>query len=451
MSSNRNRDNKKNFTRNNINKNVNSEGEKQNDEDLEECDKILEQLDKMEQEKEDISSKVKNLIKSDKEAIKKMQEEMSNMDEELDYLDDEKLEDFQETKRFDTTEDRKREENKKTSNKKKDNIKRDRGTVEKKQNEGTDKNRKENRKNDNYSGKEEKISRDESDSEISDNDEEDVKLDFFANLERDEKRENNRIRKQQPNRLRGGSSNLNGGLKNFFLSNRKYFFIGTAIAVLFMVLVVALALDSGNADKEGKNGFNTNFLEMDTAPMIDTINNYYAALAGDDISQVRSFLMDNEKVTDEEIQRKSEETKVYAELISSSFLITDCYVQQGLKSNEYIAYMKFQLQIKSIETPAVGIFTCYFVDNSKDGKTDYKIGINVNDKTTDVYKHMAKMRNSSNVTKLFEDVDKELEEACSKDENLRAVVEALENTDQGNEENTQPVDDSTTAPMENVD
>ena len=61
------------------------------------------------------------------------------------------------------------------------------------------------------------------------------------------------------------------------------------------------------------------------------------------------------------------------------------------------------------------------------------------------------MRNCSNVIKLFEDVDKELEEACSKDENLRAVVEALENPEQENTDEEQPVDDSTTAPMENAD
>ena len=440
MSSNKNRDNKKNYTKkNNRNDNANSDREKQTDEDLEECDKILEQLDKMEQGKEDISSKVKNLIKSDKEAIKKMQEEIANMDEELDYLDDEKIEDIPEDN------DRKTENKKNTKreniNKNKENI-----NSEKRDNRKKDGGRKAGKKNVGVNADE--ISKQESENDDSDSGEEDVKLDFFANLEQEDKKE--RIRKKQPNRLHG-SSDLSGGIKNVFLSNRKYFYIGTAIAVLFIVLIVALALDSGNAEKGSKKGINTEFLKMDTTPMIDAINSYYAALSGDDVSQVRSYLMDNETVTDEEIARKSEEIKVYAELISSSFLITDCYVQQGLKDNEYIAYMKFQIQIKSIETPAVGIFTCYFVDNSEDGKADYKIGINVNDKTTDVYKHMVKMRNCSNVIKLFEDVDKELEEACSKDENLRAVVEALENPEQENTDEEQPVDDSTTAPMENAD
>lgn len=444
MSSNRNKDNKKNYAKNNNrNDNVNSDREKQTDGDLEECDKILEQLDKMEQGKEDISSKVKNLIKSDKEAIKKMQEEIAKMDEDLDYLDDERAEDITEYN------DRKAEDKKNT---KRENINKDKNkeniNSEKRDNGKKDGGRKVSKKNTGESDN--GICKDESGNNDADSAEEDVKLDFFANLEREDKKENNRIRKKQPNRLHD-SSNLSGGIKNIVLSNRKYFYIGTAIAVLFVVLIVALALDSGNTEKGSKKGINTEFLKMDTAPMIDAINNYYAALAGDDVNQVRSFLMDNETVTDEEIARKSEEIKVYAELISSSFLITDCYVQQGLKDNEYIAYMKFQLQIKSIETPAVGIFTCYFVDNSEDGKADYKIGINVNDKTTDVYKHMVKMRNCSNVIKLFEDVDKELEEACSKDENLRAVVEALENPEQENTDAEQPVDDSTTAPMENVD
>lgn len=444
MSSNRNRNNKKQYSKNDKRSgSANSDKEKQTDEDLEECDKILEQLDKMEQEKEDISSKVKNLIKSDKEAIKKMQEETAKMEEEdLDYLDDEKTEDIPEYNDR-KAEGKKNNKRKNINKKEKENI-----NSENRENGKQVGGRKVSKKS--AVGNDDELSREDSGNADSSSDEEDVRLDFFANLEREDMKENNRIRKKQPNRLHG-SSNPSGGTKELFFSNRKYFCIGTAIAALFIVLMVVLALDSGNAEKDNKKSINTEFLKMDTAPMIDAINNYYAALAGDDVSKVRSFLIDNETVTDEEIARKSEEIKVYAELISSSFLITDCYVQQGLKDNEYIAYMKFQLQIKSIETPAVGIFTCYFVDKSEDGKADYKIGTNVNDKTTDVYKHMVKMRNCSNVIELFETVDKELEEACSKDENLRAVVEALENPEQENTEEEQPVDDSTTAPMENVD
>ncbi|MDE7430755.1 MAG: hypothetical protein K2N34_02395, partial [Lachnospiraceae bacterium] len=402
------------------------------DKDMGTSDEILKKSDKKEQETRNLSSKVRNLIKEDKEAISKRNQELSKLDEDMDYLEDEKTEEkVEETVSHSTKAVKKK--NKKRS-----------GTIRnsiQKENRNSEENEKANR-----------VSEKESVDEISDDSNEDVKLDFLANLNRDDEIENTSIRKRQPKRLRG-SSQVGGsyGLKQLLLENKRNFYIGTAIAVLFMILIVALALDAGNGDKENNNGIHTEFLKLDAAPMIETINNYYAALSGDDVNQVKSFLMDSEKVTDDEIKRKSEETKVYADLISSSFLITDCYVQQGLKEKEYIAYMKFQLQIKSIETPAVGIFSCYIYDVSKDGQPDYKIGINVNDKSTDVYKYMAKMRNCSNVTKLFEDVNKELEEACSKDENLRVIVEALKNTEQSSTGDSEAVDDSTTVPMENVD
>lgn len=448
MSSNRKKNNKKNNNNKNIN-NLNADNKI--DDDLEECDKLLEQLDKLEQEREDISSKVKNLIKSDKEAIKKMQEEISKLDDDLDYLDDEKTNDDTGEKdsdkqsedidnNTDTATDSLKSTDKRTVNGKKKNKKRNISREEKAEN--TENRAETDKKTDerNSNGKE----------SVNNEDSNEVKLDFFSNYGTGNKKDYNRIRKQQPNRLRDSKYNSgNDRLKNIFLNSRKNLFSGIAVVILLVALIVALVLDKGNVKEENKNSISTEFMKIDTAPMIDTINDYYAALAGDDVNQVRTYLMDNEQVSDEEIEKKSEETKVYGELISSSFLITDCYVQQGLKSNEYIAYMKFQLQIKSIETPAVGIFTCYFVDNSTDGKADYKISINVTDTTSEVYRHMAKMSNSSNVKELFSNVDKELKEACEKDANLKAVVDALENPEQAGQQETTPIDDSTTSPMEN--
>ena len=378
-----------------------------------ECDKILEQLDQMEQGKGDISSKVKNLIKSDKEAIRKMQEEMKQLEDDLDYLDDEKPEEPYSS------------------------------DMEIEDDDLDDLDRK----------AKSKVAKDaemqnESDS-LEDEDEDEVNLDFFAKLERDDQREYNRIRKQQPKRLHagtGGNRRPQGGQAD---NRKKYMIVASLIAVLFIGLVVALALDAKNAEKADSKSVHTEFLDMDTTPMMDAIDNYYNALAQEDTTLVRSYLVDSEKVSDEEIAKKSEETKMYAELISSSFEITDCYVQQGLKKNEYIAYMKFQLQLKSIETPAVGIFTCYFVAETTDGKTEYKISTNVNDKSSDVYKYIIKMKNCDNVTDLFEQVDKELAEACEKDENLKAVVDALGETETTTDNEPQTnVDDSTTEPIE---
>lgn len=377
------------------------------DDDMQECDKLLEELDKMENStvKSDISSKVKNLIKDDKEAIRRMKEEehkLSENSEDLDYLDDDKdyLEDEVEL-----------DDSKKTI-------------------EADQKDAEVDKKNDN-----ENLS----------SKEDEANLDFFEKLNREDNIKSDRIRKQKPKRLASveGDDKVTDRIKEVFRSNTKNFIAGTAIAFLFVALVIALIVDSGNKKEEKKETVDGSFIEIDETPMIDIMNNYYAALSNGETEVVRKILEDDSEITDEEIADKCSEAKAYTDLVGSSFLITDCYVQQGLNKNEYIAYMKFQIQIKSIDTPTTGIFTCYLVDESANNKTDYRISSKVNDKSTDVYKYVLKMSNCKNVTDLFEKVDEELESACAKDENLSQIVDALENNGE-----TTTADEETTKPME---
>ena len=295
----------------------------------------------------------------------------------------------------------------------------------------------------------------ESRNQVNDDDDE-ANIDFLGNLNKDDK-----VGKQQPERPNSSNNNLTMyiarwivKLKKISHDNIKNFCIGTAIAFLFVVLLIALIVDAGN-DKRGtkeESRYVTEFLDIDTTPMVTTINNYYAALVNGEKEVVKNLLVDESKVTDEDVDAKCEEAKAYAELVGSSFLVTDCYIQQGIKKNEYIAYMKFQIQIKSIETPSVGIFTCYFIDESTEDKINYKISTDVNDKSSEVYKYIIKMSSCQNVTDLFDKVDKELEEACAKDPQLKAIVDALEqsnNSDSINEDSDKQSDDGeTTKPIE---
>lgn len=405
----------KNKNNNNVNIDNNEKKDKnqvynETDNDTEECDKLLEQLDKMEENDNSmsISSKARNLIKKDKEAIREMNEKLNNTDnDELDYLDDEKEESI---------------EGKMVSDDNQDN---------------------------NY-----------------ETDMEEANLDFLANLNKEDDKikpasdkQNKRgiIRKQQPKRLHNDNTNSMGWvekIKKFSQDNAKNFYIGTAIAFLFLALLIALIADSGNKSDSSKDKgkYATEFLNIDTTPMITTINNYYAALVNGEKEVVKSLLVNGENIEDEDVEAKCAEAKAYSELVGSSFLVTDCYIQQGVKKNEYIAYMKFQLQIKSIETPSVGIFTCYLVDESDKDKVNFKISTDVNDKSSEVYKYIIKMSSCQNVTELFAKVDKELEEACAKDPQLKAIVDALENNDKSGDNNESGGSESsnpeTTEPVE---
>ena len=308
-----------------------------------------------------------------------------------------------------------------------------------------------------------------------------------------------KIRKKQPNKLHE-KDDVN--IKKIFSNSRKYMIIGTTVVVLSIAMIVALALDRKKTDSKEDVVITksaSKFLDdVDTDEMIDTVNGYYQTLVEGDIERARTYLYDCDDITDEEIIKQSEEVKLYNDLIGSSFEITDCYLQDGMQSKEYIAYMKFQIKIKSIETPAVGIFTYYLIDDiendddttgsendndtaknsdsdtednentDKDGKDEvetkqavtkdeateadepedekseianedittkgtkkhnYKLYIELNNPETDIYKYVTRMQKADNVVKLFDAVNKELEEACQKDENLKAIVDALQNND----------------------
>lgn len=418
---------KKNLSNNTVN---NIEKKVIIDNDTEECEKILERLDEIEK-KQNMSSKVKSLIKEDKEAIRKMNENIKKIEEdELDYLDDEVDVDIE------------NDEDNKNS------------IVEDKVEEKEDLSKKPESKDDDS---------EKSDAEASDDSrEEEANLDFFANLNREDNISNERIRKKAPKRLANDANKLSfmDKLKLAARNNTKNFAIGTAIAFLFIVLVIALAVDAGNKDKNDDVNAATKlsgeFIEVDTTPFIDVINNYYAALESGDINVVRSLIADSDDITDDEIKTKCDEAKAYAELVGSSFMVTDCYIQKGMKDKEYIVYYKFQVTIKSIKTPTVGLFTSYIVDEAAEAsKVDYKVCVGVNDKSSDIYKYILKMSSCKNVTDIFNKVDKELEEACEKDSDLKAIVDVLKGTDSDedtvNEETTEPMKDSETKSSDKKD
>lgn len=418
---------KKNLSNNTVN---NIEKKVIIDNDTEECEKILERLDEIEK-KQNMSSKVKSLIKEDKEAIQKMNENIKKIEEdELDYLDDEVDVDIE------------NDEDNKNS------------IAEDKVEEKEDLSKKPESKDDDS---------EKSDAEASDDSrKEEANLDFFANLNREDNISNERIRKKAPKRLANDANKLSfmDKLKLAARNNTKNFAIGTAIAFLFIVLVIALAVDAGNKDKNDDVNAATKlsgeFIEVDTTPFIDVINNYYAALESGDINVVRSLIADSDDITDDEIKKKCDEAKAYAELVGSSFMVTDCYIQKGMKDKEYIVYYKFQVTIKSIKTPTVGLFTSYIVDEAAEAsKVDYKVCVGVNDKSSDIYKYILKMSSCKNVTDIFNKVDKELEEACEKDSDLKAIVDVLKGTDSDedtvNEETTEPMKDSETKSSDKKD
>lgn len=262
--------------------------------------------------------------------------------------------------------------------------------------------------------------------------EEEVKLDFFKSLEREYPKQTTALRKKQPKKpemVRNESL-----ITRLYRESRRIFFVAVTVTVLLVVLFVALAIDASHKpteEKQSEKAANAAFLSMDTKPMMQLMEDYYTALYKEDYDTVRLCLYGGKDIAEKDLKEQSKIIQRYREVVSD-FSITRCYVQQGLHDNEYIVYMKFQLKIQSVETPAVGIYTTYLIEGEQKADSDatassasYRLYMGLNDKDSDIYQYISKMKKDQAVVKLFADTDAELAEACRKDQNLQEIVEAL--------------------------
>lgn len=452
--------------KNRKNRNKNSENYKESEKkinhvieesenDMDEADRILQELDEMEEQgTKDISSKVRDLIKNDKEAIRDYNaridqdiqkeknrgenkkegsyiEESSSEPDEIDYLDDEEFEQEKDeinTSDLDVEIDASVESDTKESK------------IRHRETENSGIGSRKNKKRRNKSKKNDISAEEQAVTIETDIENESEKEDFLASLDRRTERiVNERLRKKQPNRLKPKENlaqedeGFISAIRNLAMSGIKNMVVMVSMIALMIILFAAMILDRKNIGEEKNQGV---FLEMDTTEIVSLFNDYYTALGNSDINKAREYLEDNSDITDDVLLEKVDEAKVYQEHISDSFEIIDCYVQKGIEENEYVVYFKFELKFKEVETPAVGIFSSYVINASKDEKNpDYKI-CNV-DKLSERYKYMSRMSNCSNVTEIFEQTDKELLEACEKDAALKKIVEALKNIGEGNLETTE--------------
>lgn len=408
----------------------------ESEEELDEADRILQELDEMEERKNsDISSKVRDLIKNDKEAIRdynaKIEPDISEVEEdnnealnedEMDYLDDELVQ--EQDSREDTDLPKPKIENEKRNSKKRKNNK-------KKNNQNTEKNT-----------QSIDIEKEESEEE-----------DFLASLDkRTEKIVNEKIRKNQPNRLKSKKDSNEEShifistIRDLAMSGIKNMVVMVSIIGLLLILVATMILDRNNTGTDKEYG---SFLDIDTAKIISLNNDYYAALGEGDITKIREYIENTSGISDDILLEKVEEARVYKDYIAEDFKIINCYIQAGLEKNEYIVHYKFELKIKNVETAAVGMIPGYLINVSEDEKNPkYEICTLSTDSKR--YDYMIKMSNCSNVTKLYNQTDKELEKACERDEKLKNVVEALKNMGKKTPEMTTTSDKESTNPSENT-
>ncbi len=259
-------------------------------EEMDEADKILKELDEIEKKKEkDISLKVRNLIKNDKEAIREY-----TAKREQDIPEESEIEENNETEtdsdvELDVFIESEPEEGKKRSTKS--------GRNERK----TIRNRKQQIRDKKNSFSENEDSKTEPEDERIEDEAE--KEDFFGSLDkRTEQIVNERIRKKQPNRLKPKEKSLQvttgfiSAIRSLAMADIKNMVVFISIIALTIILFAAMILDKTHTSDKKNQGA---FLEMDTTGIVSLFNNYYTALANNDINKVKEYLEESSDLSDD--------------------------------------------------------------------------------------------------------------------------------------------------------
>ncbi len=495
------------------------------DRDIEEADKIIAHLDELEKKKsEEMSSKAKKLIADDKEAIKKMQEEAAKvlaeeLDDDLDYLDDEATPDFmseKEEKQPELEEDLRQPEQEehskeesdieKESQREKRSGKKNRKKKKKEKPEAETQEIEESKLNQDEQEDELPINRSEAESEDAhqkeagedeereanseseavheEQTEDDEELEVVLEEESEpeaESREKTKKTAEHSTGLRKKNPNMLGAQTKSLNSQLKYYIAGSVAIVLLVIMFIALILDRGVKKPDEKKPDET-FIQdnnVDTAQMTEVVNKFYEKLDAGDMDGAKKYLYNLESMNDVEIQEMLNNIKNQVSLNkkltgTSRIDFSGCYVQDGMSKDEYIVYMRFDMHITGVDTPAPGIYSFYIKDDTKSSETEekestadtktteetkdeetsaeetkveettagetnlqettvsnvkhnYKIVLISEASDSEIKQYMDAMRKSSTVQELFNQVENEYEVACSTDEDLKKIVEALNN------------------------
>ena len=246
---------------------------------------------------------------------------------------------------------------------------------------------------------------------------EDIEDDFFAKLDKEDIK-TFKVRKSEKKKKNVLSDGIISFIAEYTKGNTRYAIWGSVLAVLIISLIIALAVDASNKDKDyGKKKIAVNtsgeLIPSQDKEIVELVKHYYKAVNKCDTITLENILDSSDGIDIERLKSQSQYIEGYNNI--------KCYVKNGLKDDEYIVYVYYEIKILDIATQAPGAEVLYVVKSS-DGS--YKICNNIQD-NADVKKLIDKLSKSKDVEKFNSDVDKKMTEACEKDEDLKKFYDAL--------------------------
>ncbi len=227
--------------------------------------------------------------------------------------------------------------------------------------------------------------------------------------------------------------------REWLSDNLRYILLGLAILAVLLILffggrAIFRALNSGpaqeeqqteqenntseNAGSEEEEATDTNALEENAYPEVNTlIESFYAAWGQKNADAMRE-LTDNFTSTDE--------AKVVNATYIESYDNIQVYTKQGLDENSYVVFVSYDLKFQGIDTPAPGLSELYVMKNDSG---DWKI--HNDDSDQEVQECIEKTRQEEEVQELISQEEERYNEAVESDEELKSYLEQL-----GEETNT---------------
>ena len=259
--------------------------------------------------------------------------------------------------------------------------------------------------------------------------------DFFASLDKEEL-QTFRHRKEKEG---GNVSGIDKILK-FVKGNTRYAIWGSVVAVLFIALIIALAVDAGNKGSGSKDEVKKkqeNTLNANADKEIETlVNDYFSAIVSCDVNKLSEIMDSTGSISEDNLKKESEYIEEYKNI--------KCYTKNGINSGEYVVYVYYENKILNINTLAPGAVILYVKKDEEKGI--YRIHNGIND--TEISNYISKLSEDEDVIKFNKDVDNKFKEACENDADLKAFYDALISASQDKQEDSSESTQQETQPQE---
>ncbi len=220
--------------------------------------------------------------------------------------------------------------------------------------------------------------------------------------------------------------------------NKVWFSLLGVLSVILVVLLVQTALGK-DGDPSGKEPAKQTEapeegLKVNAYPKVNAlIQKYYSASTHGNVETLKQIVVPFTDQDQAVAVRKSEFVESYENI--------NCYTEDGVDPNTYIAFVNYDLKFPNVDTPAPGLEAWIIFTDEKG-----ELYIN-NDRSTlseAMESQIQSLEARDDVKALMQDVENRMAQALQADPNLRALCEQMGMTDSAGEGTTPPDDSDTT-------